>query len=197
MQGSCAVLDQWFTNKIREIGAARAIERAWDIGCGGEDEGKTPTAATAKRGKVVKKIFPAVHLRGSEPDERALQPEEYDEWDRLSVEDILEQRIFSVPAWDLIVFGDVLEHVPYSVGLSIIDWAYHNTSWVIALWPTNYVHGTGKDGNRLEVPLSHYEQVDFIRYRVLEFRQQPAGQFYYNGVVLRGLRDRSKEATPA
>jgi hypothetical protein len=148
MQGSCAVLDQWFTNKIREIGAARAIERAWDIGCGGEDEGKTPTAATAKRGKVVKKIFPAVHLRGSEPDERALQPEEYDEWDRLSVEDILEQRIFSVPAWDLIVFGDVLEHVPYSVGLSIIDWAYHNTSWVIALWPTNYVHGTGKDGNR-------------------------------------------------
>ena len=91
-------------------------------------------------------------------------------------------------------------HAAYTGGMKstfMVNWAYNNAMWIILLWPTNYIQGVGKDGSTWDVHLSHYNIRDFCRLNILDYRCQPAGHFQYHGLVLRGMRDRSREGKPA
>jgi len=62
--------------------------------------------------------------------------------------------------YDLVLFGDVLEHFRKSCGVDLLNFFLYRSRYILALFPSEYVQNS-VDGNRAEAHLSIWTEKDF------------------------------------
>lgn len=62
--------------------------------------------------------------------------------------------------YDVVIFGDVLEHFFRSQAIDYVDYFLYRSKWVIALWPTFYPQDNAMD-NQYEIHKSNFNILDF------------------------------------
>lgn len=66
-----------------------------------------------------------------------------------------------IDPYDLIIFGDVLEHVSLKDGLRLLQTAREKAKWVIITTPDYFVRGRAIMGNEWEKHRHHWKDEDF------------------------------------
>ena len=89
--------------------------------------------------------------------------------------------------FDVVVFGDVLEHMWHGEALNCIHAALHRSKRVFAVWPTRYLQGS-LAGNDLEAHRCELQLSDFANLPVETFMRRYDGPHLMNMVVLTGYR---------
>ena len=183
MPGSCNLLDDWFGEILGRYGPFRS---AWDIGSG-----------TGKRGAQLRAANPECFVRGSDPgyNGNLEAPDHYSTTDGSSIDRLIATRHFEQEPIGIIVFGDVLEHLPLSGAVSAVHWAAYNARYIAAIWPTGYVQGPCGPCGAAEVHVSQpspWELSSMGTIMVLEYRRIDANIdrqiCTYHGLLLKGLR---------
>lgn len=173
MGGSCPLLDDWFAARIIETDP---LASCLDVGAG-----------QGKRGRVVRDDAPECQLFGMEPAAELQKPEWYTGWFGVSIEQALRDRSHFGKPFDLIVFGDVLEHLPLDTARSAIHWAAYNARRVIALWPVGFIQGE-EAGGPLEVHMCTPSLADFNPHVLVDYRREEGPGWSYHGVMYKGWR---------
>jgi SAM-dependent methyltransferase len=103
-------------------------EKVLDVGSG-----------SGKNGTIVKKINPNIILEGIEPTEKYI--EEYNLnslYNKIYHKDIQKfSKEDSKNRYDVVIIGDVLEHLFRTEVIDYLDYFLYRTKWLIAIWPTN------------------------------------------------------------
>lgn len=66
--------------------------------------------------------------------------------------------------YDLVLFGDVLEHFRKSCGVDLLNFFVYRCRYILALFPSEYVQNS-VEGNRAEAHLSTWSESDFAGMR--------------------------------
>jgi hypothetical protein len=66
--------------------------------------------------------------------------------------------------WDLVILGDVLEHLRKSRGVDLIDYLYYRTKYIVLVVPIDYIQGAW-EGHHAEAHISTWYPADFVRYK--------------------------------
>ena len=67
-------------------------------------------------------------------------------------------------AWDLVILGDVLEHLRKSRGVDLVEYLYYRTKFMVLVVPIDYIQGAW-DGHHAEAHISTWYAADFARYK--------------------------------
>lgn len=101
-------------------------KRVLDVGVG-----------AAKVGKLVREALGGdVELWGVDPAVDAIPADLYTRVLPLTIEQLIESASVG-PAWDLVVFGDILEHLPWSKAMDVLHWCQFHAARTMLIWPTN------------------------------------------------------------
>jgi AdoMet dependent proline di-methyltransferase len=97
--------------------------------------------------------------------------------------------------YDVVIIGDMLEHVYRSKVVDYLDFLLYKNSWVLCIWPTNYpqddFNGNGYECHRSNFKLKDLAdkfEIEFFSKKFLklnvEYVKRPA---YINYCVMKGL----------
>ena len=147
MPFSLPAFDALVGQHLRQLAPARVL----DVGAG-----------AGKHGKLVRAHLPAAHLEGVEPTEsyhaKFALSEIYHRLYPLSIQAFLQEH--SRQTYDLVIIGDVLEHLFRSEALDVLDCLLYRTTWLLALWPTNMPQNDEYDNNKYEIHKSNFKLAD-------------------------------------
>ncbi len=163
-----------------------ALLRAWrpasivDVGVG-----------AGKTGQLVRRALgPEVHLVGVEAHAPYLEQfaAEYRAYDEVVRADFYSVVLHDERAADVFVFGDVLEHFPWSRALDCLDYAVQRAQRVLAVSPLGYAQGA-HGGVASERHLSELRLADVAaRFVVEQYHRAPMRGYEQQLYVLRGAR---------
>lgn len=72
---------------------------------------------------------------------------------------VMQQENAADLAWDLVVLGDVLEHMPKSEGVDLLHYFVYRAKWLWLRWPVRYVQGAW-EGFESEAHVSVWGKLD-------------------------------------
>lgn len=90
-------------------------------------------------------------------------------------------------AWDLVILGDVLEHMRKSRGVDLIEYLYYRTKYIVLVVPIDYIQGA-VDGHAAEAHISTWYAGDFTRYRARVYSSTSPNGAELQLVLINGLR---------
>lgn len=151
MPFSTSVFDVAVSGVLRNIAPATAL----DIGAGAGKYGKLIKAASPEC------IVTAIELY-REYVERFSLHAIYDEVQCGDALALIETAVDKT--YDLVVFGDVLEHFRKSYGVDLLNFFVYRSRYILALFPSDYVQNS-VEGNRAEAHLSIWSENDFAGMR--------------------------------
>lgn len=97
-------------------------------------------AGAGKNGKLIRNFYKGT-LDAIEPYRDSIQEYSlgkiYNNIYQLGLKDYLDH--YSHNRYDLIIFGDILEHLYKSQVIDYLDYLVYRTKWIIIIWPTNLV----------------------------------------------------------
>lgn len=91
--------------------------------------------------------------------------------------------------WDVVVLGDVLEHMPKSHGLDLLHFLVYRARYLWVQWPMRYLQGP-MDGFRHEAHVSVWTEADIIGLNAdyVKFEIAPLEGYAINGYPNAGRR---------
>jgi len=92
--------------------------------------------------------------------------------------------------FDLVVMGDVLEHLPKSAGVDLIHFMAYRCKWLFAVWPIGWVQRV--DGKPFEEHLSAWGFQDFGAFATQTFATR--GKRRQLAVIMEGMLDHERLA---
>ena len=122
-------------------------------------------AGSGKYGKMLKEIDPSVYVAAVEPQhEYQFMFKLHDYYEDLIIESI-ENLIYNAPTlcFDVVIFGDVLEHLPKAIGYSIIEHFIYRTSYIVIVVPQRLIQLDNEF--YAECHSSIWEHDDLLRYK--------------------------------
>ena len=150
MPYSNSTYDQLVSEVVREIRPQRVL----DVGVG-----------AGKYSRLVRSVSDA-HLTGIEVHfpyvDQFNLTDLYDEIWVLDVMDLVAHR--RAINFDLVILGDVLEHLRRSDGMDLLDYLCYRSGYVIGVYPELYVQEGEPWGNPFEAHISLWTPADFERY---------------------------------
>lgn len=88
--------------------------------------------------------------------------------------------------WDLVILGDVLEHMRKSRGTDLIEYLYYRTKYIVLVIPIDYIQGA-VDGHAAEAHISTWYAADFDRYKASTYSgRASSGELQL--ILINGLR---------
>lgn len=114
-----------------------------------------------------------------------------DKYNKLIIGDIYYIDWEKLPPYDIVLFGDVLEHIPEAEGWDVIRRAIYHAKWVVISLPIyGYPQGVSFDGNWFEAHVEQYSHERMLElfhkdgYKILEQMQgQILGVYIIEGRV--------------
>lgn len=89
--------------------------------------------------------------------------------------------------WDLVILGDVLEHLRKSRGTDLIEYLYYRTRYIILVVPIDYIQGAW-EGHHAEAHISTWYAQDFARYKASCFSELSGPGAELQLILINGLR---------
>lgn len=119
-----------FDEQIRNLLLLWSYERYLDVGCG-----------AGKYGRMIRALFPDSHITGIEVDEEYIEMftlrQTYDVLVHGPVQSSLSGQ--QSLTFDLVTFGDVLEHLPKSEGIDALHFYAYRCKRMIVVYPSKYI----------------------------------------------------------
>lgn len=147
MPFSLPAFDDLITAHLRRLNPARVL----DVGAG-----------AGKHGKLVRAAIQPAALEAVEPTQSYVSQfqlvEIYDLVHCMSVQDFV--RLHSRNNYNLVIIGDVLEHLFRSEAIDILDCLLYRADWLLALWPTNMPQNDEYENNQYEIHKSNFKLND-------------------------------------
>ena len=117
--------------------------RYLDVGCG-----------AGKYGRMIRNLLPSSYIAGVEIDEEYIATfrlrETYDDVLHATVESLV--RGPQAVTYDVVVFGDVIEHLPKSQGIDALHFFVYRCKRIVIVYPTKYIqydtHGKAHESHR-------------------------------------------------
>lgn len=143
--------DQRFDKQVASIIKKLKPKVVLDVGPG-----------AGKYAKLIKAIAPEIRVEAVEIDKKYVKEfnlrELYDEVHIASIQKFAEQQHDN--SYDLIIFGDVIEHLKKSEGVDLLNFFVYRTKHIIVQWPHGYVQNTW-EGHVHENHISVWGKSDF------------------------------------
>ncbi len=165
--------------EVNKILSKIKVERFLDIGAG-----------NGKYGALVQQTHPNSHRIGLEIEEAYIQTyglqHYYQELWCMSVEDLISAK--PNEDYDLIIFGDTIEHLRKSVGIDLLNFLIYHTKYLLVLFPEQLLQGAW-EGHQQEAHISVWTNNDFSAFDHVFLHRARKDFAAINGYLL----DRSKE----
>ena len=110
-------------------------------------------------------------------------------YDKIINDDI--KNVIDMVSGDLIIFGDVLEHMEKEIAMSIVEIAVKNFKYIIINSPDGFQPQDAVNGNIYEVHRCGLEPKDFEKYNIIEMHKFPDSgikKLYFN-LLIRGEKN--------
>lgn len=171
-----------FDDSIKLLVAKMAPSSVLDIGPGAGKYGKIVNALRSEGVGIER-------LAALEVDAQYIEHFElgkiYDEVRSGSAADLPDTR--SDETFDLVILGDVLEHLRKSDGLDLIDFLYYRVKYMLLVIPIDYVQGAW-GGHPHEAHISTWYPEDFDRYKAFYVQVNLSDHPSICLVMINGLR---------
>lgn len=118
-------------------------------------------SGAGKNGKIVKKVNSNIRLEGIEPTKKYINDYGLNSiYDKIYDKDIqLFSKENSNSNYDVVIMGDVLEHLLRSEVIDYVDYFLYRTKWLIAIWPTNLAQNDAHQ-NHFEIHKNNFSLSD-------------------------------------
>ncbi len=104
----------------------------------------------------------------------------YDTVHNCSIQDFVDRNIDT--EYDLVIFGDVIEHLKKSEGVDVLDFFVYRTKHIMVQWPHGFVQNTW-EGHRHEAHIAVWGKADFSNYDYKWYEQDFMRLVLINGYV--------------
>ena len=163
MPSSVPYFNEIFTKQIKSFRPRSVL----DIGCG-----------HGKWGRIVRELFPDCIIHAVEPEKSYLDdfPRQHDKglnevYNKVFNKDIIsfiKEDMVGEEQYNLVICGDVLEHMFLSEALDVTNFFSYRCGWFIAQFPTNAaqhaVNGITWEVHKANLDLSHFLQYNVQYY---------------------------------
>lgn len=147
MPFSLPAFDDVLAQHLKRLGPARVL----DVGAG-----------AGKHGKIVRQHIQPQALEAIEPTASYIEQFQlralYNTVYNLTIQEFIQAH--SRQSYNLVIIGDVLEHLFRSEVLDVVDCLLYRTDWLLALWPTNMPQNDEYENNRYEIHKSNFKLAD-------------------------------------
>ena len=116
----------------------------------------------------------------------------YDEMWAFDVMDLVEYR--RAISFDLVILGDVLEHLRRSDGMDLLDYFFYRSKHVIVVYPDLYVQEGDPWGNSFEAHISLWTPADFERFHPVIRSNGVMSFVMFDGLIEHEARTRDLSA---
>ena len=148
-----------FDNMIREQLIKKNPSSILDIGAG-----------AGKYGKLLRSALPNCKIDAVEPTKSYIDQFNlnsiYNNVYNLSIEEYLDKHPRN--KYDVVIIGDMLEHLYRSRVVDYIDFLCYRTGWIMCIWPTNLPQDDW-EGNGFECHRSNFKLKDLADHFNVEF----------------------------
>jgi len=162
-----------FNDAIKEIIKLLQPKTFLDIGAG-----------AGKYGSIVREINPSVKTTAVEIEKDYIEKFNlsslYDQIWNIPVSDITQPKYFDLN-FDVIMVGDILEHLKKSEGVDLLNFLIYRCQWIIVEFPHRYLQNA-VDGYSSEAHISVWTENDFLSFE----RTQMYAKDTQRLIVLRG-----------
>ncbi len=142
-----------FDKSIEEIIRLLKPETILDLGAG-----------AGKYGELARKINPSIKLTAVEIEQDYVKKFNlssiYDEVWNISVTDLINPKYYD-SAFDVVMIGDIIEHLKKSDGIDLLNFLIYRCRWIILEFPYRYLQNS-VDGYHSEAHISVWTKNDFI-----------------------------------
>ena len=141
-------------------------------------------AGAGKYGELVKKISPSTKLTSVEIEKDYIKKFRllsiYDEVWNISVTDLINPKYYD-SNFDVIMIGDIIEHLKKSDGIDLLNFLIYRCRWIILEFPHHYLQNS-VDGYHSEAHISVWTKDDFVSFERTQLYEKDTQRL----VVLRG-----------
>ena len=141
-------------------------------------------AGAGKYGELVKKISPSTKLTAVEIQRDYIKkfrlPSIYNEVWNISVTDLINPKYYD-SNFDVIMIGDIIEHLKKSDGIDLLNFLIYRCRWIILEFPHHYLQNS-VDGYHSEAHISVWTKDDFVSFERTQLYEKDTQRL----VVLRG-----------
>ncbi len=135
--------------------------RALDIGTG-----------NGKYGRLIRSLCPDAHITGVEIEPSYIERFSLaDIYDELRVQHAIELLKRPDETFDMVIFGDVIEHLRKSEGLDLLNFFAYRTKYMLVRYPEQYIQNTW-EGIPSEAHVSFWTFSDFLGLDHLTLRRE-------------------------
>jgi hypothetical protein len=120
-------------------------------------------AGAGKNGALIKQVNQNIFLEGIEPTQEYIDKYNLNTYyNKLYQKDLQTfAKDHSTNKYDIVIFGDVLEHLLRSEVIDYIDYFAYRANWIIAIWPTNLPQDN-VGGNHFEIHKNNFTLNDLV-----------------------------------
>jgi len=143
---------------------------------------------SGKYGNILRRLSPNCNIVGCEIDPSYLIEfkERHQVYNSIINKSILDVVNETEHEYDLVIFGDILEHLKYSDVLNVLDYFQYRTKYILLSYPTalrqGIWHGHISERHMCDIRLS-----DLVKnYNIIHYEKKLDTSFYMNLCVLRG-----------
>src|SRR3989338_4500380 len=141
-----------FDKSIEEIIRLLKPETLLDLGAG-----------AGKYGELAKKINSSIKLTAVEIEKDYIKnfklPSIYDKVWNISATDLINPKYYD-QIFDVIMIGDIIEHLKKSDGIDLLNFLIYRCRWIILEFPHHYLQNS-VDGYQSEAHISVWTETDF------------------------------------
>ena len=125
-------------------------------------------AGAGKYGNLVKRLFPETYIEAVEPDESYIHrfnlSSIYTTIQQMTAREYVQKMWGSIQTYDLIICGDVIEHMFKSEGKDILEFFCYRSKHILVLYPDHYIQYNFEDSHPLENHVSIWHEGDFSNF---------------------------------
>lgn len=138
-------------------------------------------AGAGKYGKLIKSILPSVNVEGIEPTPQYLVDYKlsdiYNKIHSTTIQDFAKNNPRN--RYNIVIFGDVLEHFFRSEAIDYIDYFLYRSDWAVVLWPTFMPQDDAMD-NSYEIHKSNFNLIDLSTKFDIHHYEKKFGWYHWN-----------------
>lgn len=147
-------------------------------------------AGAGKYGLMSKRIDPSIKIIGVEIEKDYIEKFNlysiYNYVWNISVADLISPRYFDMK-FDVIIIGDILEHLRKSIGVDLLNFLIYRSRWIIVVFPYRYIQNS-VDGYSSEAHISVWTENDFFSFE----RTRLYKKDFQRLIILRGYLENDK-----
>jgi len=144
-------------------------------------------AGAGKYGSIVKEISPSVKTTAVEIEKDYIEKFNllllYDQIWNIPVSDIIQPKYFD-SNFDVIMVGDILEHLKKSEGVDLLNFLIYRCQWIIVEFPHRYLQNA-VGGYSSEAHISAWTESDFLSFERTRMYAKDTQRL----IVLRGYHE--------